>query len=384
MLKLTSILLALVLTISQAPAQTKDIVDTAISAGSFKTLATALTKAGLVDTLKGKGPFTVFAPTDAAFAKVPTETINALLLPKNKSLLSSILTYHVVAGNLPASKVITMKGLATVNGQRAVLSKHESKYMIDGAIITTTDILCSNGVIHVIDSVIMPSQDDLITTAVAAGSFTTLAAALKAGDLVAALKSAGPFTVFAPTDAAFAKLPEGTVASLLKPENKKALQAILTYHVVAGRAFSEAVVKTKTAKTLQGQAVKFSIRNGAAYVNDAKILKTDINASNGVIHVIDSVIMPPKAKPTATDKASMFINKAIARGVDLYNDGNHAACAALYEYCGELILDMPHNETSDRTRRLVASAMTKAKHNHKADERAWIMRNAFDQVTSGS
>ncbi|MFT7617599.1 MAG: transforming growth factor-beta-induced protein [Planctomycetota bacterium] len=386
MLKITPVLLALALLVGQAPAQTKDIVDTAVSAGSFNTLAAALTKAGLIDTLKGKGPFTVFAPTDAAFAKVPAATIRSLLLPQNKALLTSILTYHVVPGKLVAADVIKMKGLATVNGQRAALSKAKSQYMIGGAVITATDIMCTNGVIHVIDSVIMPSQKDLVTTAVEAGSFKTLAAALGAADLVAALQSAGPFTVFAPTDAAFAKLPEGTVASLLKPENKKALQEVLTYHVVAGRAFSEAVVKTKSVKTLQGQSIRFSIRNGAAYVNDAKILMTDVNASNGVIHLIDSVILPPKAKPTQTGMqtgmATKLIIKAIDSGAPLYNDGNQAACAAVYQFCGEAILELPRTQINSKIRRLLQSAVRDAKQNHDASERAWIMRRAFDEITS--
>ncbi|MBX3353694.1 MAG: fasciclin domain-containing protein [Phycisphaeraceae bacterium] len=151
--------------------------------------------------------------------------------------------------------------------------------------------MASNGVIHVIDSVILPSGKNIVETAVGAGSFKTLAAALEAAGLVSALEGEGPFTVFAPTDEAFAKLPAGTVESLLKPENRETLKGILLYHVVSGRVFSEDVVKLSEAKTLQGSPVKVSTAGGVK-INNAKVVKTDINATNGVIHVIDTVILP--------------------------------------------------------------------------------------------
>ncbi len=135
-------------------------------------------------------------------------------------------------------------------------------------------------------------KKDIVATAVDAGSFKTLAAALQAADLVETLQGPGPFTVFAPTDAAFAKLPAGTVESLLKPENKAKLQAILTYHVVAGSVGSKDVVKLKTVKTVNGQSVSIEVADGAVSVDGAKVVQTDIAASNGVIHVIDSVILP--------------------------------------------------------------------------------------------
>lgn len=135
-------------------------------------------------------------------------------------------------------------------------------------------------------------KKDIVDTAVAAGSFKTLVAAVKAADLVATLKSEGPFTVFAPTDAAFAKLPEGTVATLLKPENKSKLASMLTYHVVAGKLTAGEVVKMKEIKTVQGQSLKVEVKDGKAYVDGALISTVDIETSNGIIHVIDSVVLP--------------------------------------------------------------------------------------------
>jgi uncharacterized surface protein with fasciclin (FAS1) repeats len=133
---------------------------------------------------------------------------------------------------------------------------------------------------------------DIVDTAIAAGSFNTLAAALKAAGLVDTLKGEGPFTVFAPTDEAFAKLPAGTIEMLLKPENKDTLVKILTYHVVPGKVMAADVVKLKSAKTVQGQSVKIKAKNGKVMIDKSSVVKTDIETSNGVIHVIDTVLMP--------------------------------------------------------------------------------------------
>jgi uncharacterized surface protein with fasciclin (FAS1) repeats len=159
----TSVFMAAALVLSLAigayagpKAATQDIVDTAVAAGSFKTLAAALQAAGLVDTLKGKGPFTVFAPTDAAFAKLPPGTVEDLLKPENKEKLVAILTYHVVPGRDLAAQVTKMTSAKTVNGQSLTISVTGGTVMVDNAKVIKTDILCSNGVIHVIDSVILP------------------------------------------------------------------------------------------------------------------------------------------------------------------------------------------------------------------------------------
>jgi len=136
------------------------------------------------------------------------------------------------------------------------------------------------------------SQKDIVDTAASAGSFNTLVAAVKAADLVDTLKGDGPFTVFAPTDDAFAKLPAGTLDDLLKPENKGKLQAILTYHVVPGKVMAADVVNLKSAKSVQGQMIAINVKNGAVMVDNATVVTADIGTSNGVIHVIDTVILP--------------------------------------------------------------------------------------------
>jgi len=141
----------------QKPASQKDIVSTAVAAGSFKTLAAALQAAGLVDILKGPGPFTVFAPTDAAFAKLPAGTVETLLKPENKGRLTAILTYHVVSGRVLASQVAGMSSATTVNGKSLAIRSEGGTVTVGGAEVVGADILCSNGVIHVIDTVLLPN-----------------------------------------------------------------------------------------------------------------------------------------------------------------------------------------------------------------------------------
>ena len=276
----------------------KDIVTTAVEAGSFKTLAAALTAGELVEALQGEGPFTVFAPTDEAFAKLPEGTLETLLKPENKGMLVSILTYHVVSGSVDSSEVVELNAAGTLNGQRVDIKTENDGVQIDGANVVKADIACSNGIIHVIDSVLMPSSDNIPATANKAGTFKTLLAAAKAAGLVEALSSEQPLTVFAPTDEAFAALPKGTVESLLKPENKDKLAAILTFHVVAGRVYSPEVLSKGELKTLQGGMLTASVEDETAMINGAKILATDIDASNGVIHLIGSVMLPPAKTET--------------------------------------------------------------------------------------
>ena len=291
---LAFVLATLQLAASPGLAAEKTIVETAVSAGQFNTLAAALKAAGLVDALNGEGHFTVFAPTDEAFKKLPHGTIETLLRPENKGQLTDILTYHVVKDEVLAKDVVKLSGAVTLQGQRVdIKTKDKGKQVfVDKSQVVKTDIRCSNGVIHVIDTVLLPAADDLPTTAKKAGNFETLLAAAEAAGLVKALSGKGPLTVFAPTDEAFAKLPEGTVQSLLEPDNRGKLAEILQYHVVSGRIYSDQAIAAGEAETLNGSMIHISAKNGKAKVNKANLVATDIDASNGVIHVIDQVLLP--------------------------------------------------------------------------------------------
>ncbi len=279
-------------TVILPPADKADIIDTAVADGRFTTLAAALGSAGLIDTLKGEGPFTVFAPTDDAFAKLPAGTVEELLKPENKQSLTDILLYHVVSGKVMAADVVGLTNAETVLGKNIKIMVKDGKVFINNAEVIITDIETSNGVIHVIDTVILP-LDDIVDTAVADGRFNTLAAALTAAGLVDTLKGDGLFTVFAPTDDAFAKLPAGTIDNLLKPENKQALTDILLYHVVSGNVMATDVVNLTSATTVFGKDIKITVRDGKVFLNDTvQVIITDVEASNGVIHVIDAVLLP--------------------------------------------------------------------------------------------
>ena len=271
------------------------IVDVAVANGSFKTLTAALKAAGLIETLKGNGPFTVFAPTDAAFAKLPKGTVEMLLKPENKATLVRILTYHVVSGNVLSTDLKSGQ-VSTLEGSPVNVMIGKDGVMINKSTVQAADVRASNGVIHVIDNVLMPQADmaknTIVDVAVANGSFKTLTAALKAAGLVETLQGDGPFTVFAPTDAAFAKLPAGTVEMLLKPENKATLARILTYHVVSGNVLSTDL-KSGQVKTIEGSPVNVMIDKNGVMINQSTVKAADVKASNGVIHVIDTVLMPP-------------------------------------------------------------------------------------------
>ena len=293
----TAVLTAAILAVSTAVTaqhRQRDIVDTAIQAGSFKTLTKALQAADLVGALRGKGPFTVFAPTDAAFAKLPRRALASLLEEKNRDQLTAILTYHVIPGRVAAAEVIAKRGAATLNGQRVAFRADDGGVRVGGARVSKTDIRCRNGIIHVLDSVMMPAGENLVELAAAAGKFKTLLAAAKAAGLAGALSGDGPFTVFAPTDAAFVELGEKTIASLLEKKNRGQLAAILKYHVVPGRLYTDTLVTRPSAKTLQGAALQVGIRDGRLRVNDSNVTMNDLDASNGVVHVIDKVLTPPQ------------------------------------------------------------------------------------------
>ena len=269
-----------------------NIVQTADAAGQFNTLLAAAKAAGLAETLAGDGPFTVFAPTDAAFDKLPDGTVEHLL--KNPEQLKQILLLHVVPGKQTAANVVKASALNTAYGQPIYVKTANNSVTVDGAKVTATDVYASNGVIHVIDEVILPKN--IAQIAMADERFSTLLAAVKAAQLVAPLQGESPLTVLAPTNAAFDKLPDGTVASLLEPANRDKLAAVLKYHIASGKVTSDQVVKLDAVPTLQGQTVNVTVKKSGqkatVMLNDATVVIADIHATNGVIHVIDAVLIP--------------------------------------------------------------------------------------------
>lgn len=296
-----------------APAPTPaptTIVDVAVADGNFTTLVAALQATGLDATLAdASGEFTVFAPTDAAFAMLGDDTINALLA--DTDTLTDILTYHVYSGEVDAASAIGLAGTTVemVNGDSVGLSLDGDSLLVNTSTVTMTDIETDNGIIHVIDAVLMPPADkgepmmNIVETAVAAGNFTTLVAALQATNLDAALADEdGMFTVFAPTDAAFAAINGGTIGALL--ENPDTLANILLQHVVNAEvpSVNAYALNGMSAETMSGAMLPIAINsmNDMLSIAGINIVAKDIYTSNGVIHVIDTVIIGDAALPAAS------------------------------------------------------------------------------------
>jgi len=286
---LTAPALAIGLLATPARAQT-DIVQTATQAGNFTTLVAALQATGLDATLGAPGTFTVFAPTDAAFAALPPGTVQRLLLPQNQAKLSSILLYHVAGTTLDSTQVLQQQTIDTLNGQRVDVALVGGQPKIDAANLILTDIVCTNGIIHVIDAVLMPNLNDIPQTAALVGGFDTLITALTAANLATVLSGPGPFTVFAPTDLAFVPLP---VTRLLLPVNIPRLANILTYHVVPGRIYADQLTNNQVLTTVNGQTLLVTRQGDSVFVNGIQIQTADVETANGNIHVIGDVLLPP-------------------------------------------------------------------------------------------
>jgi len=274
---------------------TNTITSIVVANPDFDTLEAAVIAAGLADTLAGAGPFTVFAPTDAAFEALPDGTLDALLA--DPDALTKVLTYHVVPGRVDAAAVVALTMATTLEGSDIAIEVVNGEVILNGSVkVTMTDIVADNGIIHIIDGVLLPPEEEMPGTitdiVVASDDFSTLEAAVIAANLQGTLAGEGPFTVFAPTNAAFAALPAGTLDGLLA--DIPALTAILTYHVVPGRVDAAAVVNLTMATTVEGRDITIEVVNGEVILNgNVKVTMTDIPASNGIIHVIDGVLLPP-------------------------------------------------------------------------------------------
>jgi uncharacterized surface protein with fasciclin (FAS1) repeats len=270
-----------------------------IAAGNenFSTLITALDAAGLVGTLAGEGSFTVFAPTNAAFDLLGDALTDVLA---DTELLTSVLLYHVVDGKVLSPDAIALAGseVETLSGDKIALSLNGENLYINDAMVTSVDIEASNGVIHVIDAVLLPpayemseEMGTIVDIAVADERFTTLVTALQQAGLVETLAGEGAFTVFAPTNDAFAALGSDLDAVLADNE---LLTKVLLYHVLDGAVMSETAITLdgQEVVTLSGDSFSISLKDGNLYINNSMVIIKDIETSNGVIHVIDAVLLP--------------------------------------------------------------------------------------------
>ncbi len=289
---------------AQAQEAEPTIVEIAASNEDFSTLVAAVQAAGLADTLAGEGDFTVFAPTNDAFdALFASLGIAPEDLLADKPLLTEVLLYHVALGELTSEEVAYLGELRMANGDLSTISVRDGSPYINDARIIATDIMASNGVIHVIDAVILPSgvpapvgavDANIVEVAVANEGFSTLVAAVQAADLAGTLSGNGPFTVFAPTNDAFNKtLGELGLSAEDVLGNKELLTNILLYHVAAGALDAQDVLGMGEITMLNGEVATAEVVDGVAYIAGVPISNANIRTSNGIIHVIDAVMIPP-------------------------------------------------------------------------------------------
>lgn len=297
MKRLFALLMIVVLVFSMSPAFSaeNDIVDIASNNTDFTVLVAALQEAELVGALQGEGPFTVFAPTDAAFTALLTEyniTAQDLL---GHPQLAQVLLYHVVPGKVMSTDLSDGMMAETLKGDKLMIDLTNG-VMVNDSNVVTADIEASNGVIHVIDKVLLPddfvlSGNDIVDIALSDPNFSMLVSLLQKAELVGALQGQGPFTVFAPTNAAFEDLLNAlniTASDLMQQPD---LAKVLLYHVVSGKAMSTDLVDGMRLPTLNGEYVYIDLSAGVM-INESTVVSADIQAVNGVIHVIDKILVP--------------------------------------------------------------------------------------------
>lgn len=361
-----------------------DLVTVARAAG-LNTLLELVTAAELE--LPTDESVTIFAPTDAAFAALPEATVRALLEPAGRDTLRSILTYHVTTSAVRSSDVMSRRSISTLNGQRIAIDT-SGPISIGGAGLVTVDVPFDGGIVHVIDTVLMPELKSIGEVAGESSQLTTLAAAVSVSGLSEQVSSEnGPWTVFAPVDSAFANLPPGTLDELLQESNRSQLIDILGLHVIPGRLYANELLANRRAQTLFGNSVNFAIIEGRLQVGNATVITTDIEAANGVVHLIDTVLLPTReAEPiqtvsaTASVEAIRLCELAISRGAPLFNTGQAAGCAAVYEVVIESMIGLGSQDLGRQVIQRLEMALAEAETEPDRTKCAWIYRRALDDI----
>lgn len=332
---------------------------------------------------------TIFAPSEEAFAKLPQETVEFLVSPQGKDSLRSILSYHIVSGVRQSKDLLNTRSLLTLNGQNLDVDLDDG-LSISGAKVDIVDVPFDGGVVHVIDTVLIPESKSILELATQTDKLSTLVAAVSAAGIGDQLGSDnGPWTVFAPVNSAFSKLTDGVVEELLKPANRAQLIDLLGLHVVPGRISSSELLTNQRARTYFGNQIEFSIKNGQITVQGARIIAADIQASNGVIHLIDRVIIPTETKnpaqasPVRSDlnsEAVRMYELAIRRGTPLFNEGQPKACAFVYEITIEAMVAFGSDNLDPRGVERLRMGLAEGELNNDWTERAWIYRQALDEA----
>ena len=274
---------------TSAPSADPTIAELAAATPQLSTLLSLVKQAGLADELAAPGNLTVFAPTNAAFAKVPKRTLDAL--GNDSAALKRVLLYHVVPAKVTAAEVVTVRGAKTLAGQRVKVRQNRNPVQINNANLLKTDIMASNGVVHLIDGVLIPpKQRTIAELAAATPQLSTLLSLVKQAGLADELSGSTKLTVYAPTNAAFAKVPKATLDALAKDPAE--LKRVLLYHVASGATSAARVIEARDVKTLAGPQVRIRVGDDVR-ISGAKVLQARIKASNGFVDLIDAVLIPP-------------------------------------------------------------------------------------------
>jgi uncharacterized surface protein with fasciclin (FAS1) repeats len=352
------ILFSFILTVMSLVSFSQTVVDVIVNSPDHNTLEVAVIAAELADDLSGPGPFTVFAPTDAAFASLPAGVVDALLVDPTGDL-AQILLYHVVSGTALSTSLTDGQTIATLQGQTVEVTINADGVFINDAQVIVADITATNGVVHVIDAVLLPPAPWPTTTVVDvivnSDVHTTLEAAVVAAGLVETLSGTGPFTVFAPTDNAFAALPAGTVETLLA-DPTGTLTQILLYHVVGAQALSTDLTNGQTVATLQGQTVTVTINAEGVFINNAQVTVADIVTDNGVIHVIDAVLLPGQPNSVSnTETVKLNIPNPVMENINIPSTGN--SNVQIYTTSGQVVYSQNFNGSIDIDTRNLTSGI---------------------------
>lgn len=360
---------------------------TVAKAAGLNTLL-ALIEAAQLELPTGE-PITIFAPTDEAFAALPEATVVELLKPANRETLRTILKHHVSQSGLASAELLTRRSVSTLSGQRVGVDG-STQINIGNARVLAVDVPFGGGVVHVIDSVLMPELNSIGAIAAETESLSTLAAAVAAAGLSDQLGvENGPWTVFAPVNSAFDSLPSGTVEKLLQPENIAGLIEILGLHLVPGRIYANELLTAESTQSFFGNTINFELQGGEVTIDGARIVASDIEAANGVVHLIDRVILPAPSTETAAEasvsvqmraQAAELCELAINRGAPLFNAGQPAGCAAVYEMAIESIVRLGSGSLDRGSVQVLEMALAEADIENNPTERAWIYRRAIDRV----
>ncbi|MFN3242123.1 MAG: CIA30 family protein [Planctomycetota bacterium] len=368
-----------------------DLASVARSAG-LDTLLRLVEAAGLP---LPQTPVTILAPTDEAFAAIPRESLRNLLRPESRETLRLILSHHILPAPQAAGDLLQRRTLTSLAGQP--LAVDDVVRTVGGAGLVATDVRFDGGLVHVVDTVLMPETRSIAEVAAATPELATLVTAVTTAGLAEQLgPDNGPWTVFAPVDSAFARLPNGTLATLLEQGNRRQLTEILGLHVVPGRIAARDLLAKKQLTTLMGAPIELRLVDRKLQVGDATIVTTDVQAANGVVHLIDRVLTEPAGggergkdvrqlqprEPRAVDvstEAMRVYEAAIRRGAGLWNDGNRDGCAAVYEVAILSMIALGR----DRLPAAVVEVLVEASQRggrQDAVQAAWTYRNALDEV----